>query len=344
MGQTTRLGRIRRFQKLAQQALPLFGLKDARLTFLAYEGNAIYRVDLPRRKTAGSSGNLFAPGRFVLRVHMDYHSTAAIESELQWLSALRRDIDAPVPEPVPAEDGNLVVELPIPGQEEMRRKCSVLRWLDGRFISKRLTDRHIRAWGRLMAQLHEHASQWRFSEGFTRPRRDWDGLFSNAARFEFPASELWQAIPDEYRKCFRAVIDDLKAAMNELGLGPEVFGLVHADLDINTNVLFKGGEARVIDFDDCCLAYWLHDLAFALSPWQGTKRESQIRDTFLEGYSVIRTLPQSQLRYLDLFIAGFNANLMLWMIDWARLRPDSPEPGKHIRKYGDNMLRYLDPR
>ncbi len=191
-----------------------------------------------------------------------------------------------------------------------------------------------------MASLHEHASRWILPAGFTRPRRDWEGLFSDAARFEFPASELWQAIPEQFKECFEIVTEDLKSAMAQLGEGSEVFGLVHADLDVNTNILFKGGEARVIDFDDCCFAYWLHDLAFALSPWQGTKREAWARENFLNGYSEIRSLPQSQLKYLDLFLAVFNANLMLWMLDWARLRPDSREPGKYVRKYGDNMQRY----
>jgi Ser/Thr protein kinase RdoA (MazF antagonist) len=125
-------------------------------------------------------------------------------------------------------------------------------------------------------------------------------------------------------------------------MGPDVYGLVHADLDVKTNVLFAGGEARVIDFDDCGFAYWLHDLAFALSPWQGSAEQHWVKDSLLEGYAEVRTLPESQLRYLDLFMAAFNATLMLWMIDWAMLCPQSSEAKQCVNKYGRNLMRYFN--
>ena len=337
----SRSGRIRRFRKLARRALELYGLNDARLTFLAYEGNTIYRADVAEHSARKTGGNLYVPGRYVARVHMDYHSLQAIESELQWLLALRRDANLPVPEPIAAADGNLVIELPLPGGEGARRKCSVLRWVDGRFVSRRMKTGHIEAWGKLMAHLHNHAAGWTLPENFVRPRRDWDGLFADAAGFEHPALDLWKAIPKQFEEAFQTVVSQLRDVMSKSGTGPDVFGLVHADLMINTNILFKRGEARVIDFDDCCFAYWMHDLAFAFSSWQGDDRQKWIRDTFLKSYSEIRTLPDSQLKYLDLFLAAFNANLMLWMLDWAQLNPGSSEPTKFINKYGSDLLRYL---
>ncbi|UCG63154.1 MAG: phosphotransferase [Candidatus Zixiibacteriota bacterium] len=334
----THLGRLRRFRKLAHQALKAYRLSDADVTFLTYEGNVMYRVDSTSRTR---SDDLYYPGRYLLRIHMDYHSTAAIESELKWLSAMRRDADLPVPEPILSADGKPVIELLLPGTDDARRKCSILRWVDGRFVSRRLGQRHVLAWGELMARLHNHAAQWKLPKGFIRPRRDWNGLFADAARFEHPAYDLWEAIPAKYKDAFEVVTSRLKSLMKRLGQGSDVFGLVHADLMISTNILFKRGKARVIDFDDCCFAYWMHDLAFALSSWQGNAREPWIRDTFLEGYSRVRHLPQSQLKHLDLFLAAFNANLMLWMLDWAMLNPISPEPRRFVDKYGRNLLRYL---
>ena len=43
----TRTGRLRRLRKLAEVALWEYGLSDARLTFQHYEGNVIFRVDVP---------------------------------------------------------------------------------------------------------------------------------------------------------------------------------------------------------------------------------------------------------------------------------------------------------
>jgi Ser/Thr protein kinase RdoA (MazF antagonist) len=272
---------------------------------------------------------------------MDYHTTAAIRSELRWLSALRRDADMPVPEPVPTLDGELSTEVAIPGMPE-HRKCSLLRWLNGRFLQKGFRPSHARAWGRLMARLHDHAVHWQRPKGFTRRHNDWGGLFGDDARFEFPASELWEAIPKRFREPFENVTREVRHVMDQLGKGPDVYGLVHADLDVKTNVLFGGGEARVIDFDDSGFAYWLHDLAFALSPWQGSAEQPWVQDSLLEGYLDSRSFPESQLRHLGLFMAAFNATLMLWMIDWAKLCPRRSEPKQYVNKYGSNLMRYYE--
>ena len=72
----TRLGRLRRLRRLAREALEVYGLDGARLTFIQYEGNVIYRVDVPvwRSKTGGLS--LYNENRYVLRIlttsDMDY--------------------------------------------------------------------------------------------------------------------------------------------------------------------------------------------------------------------------------------------------------------------------------
>jgi Ser/Thr protein kinase RdoA (MazF antagonist) len=198
------------------------------------------------------------------------------------------------------------------------------------------------AWGRLMARLHEHAVGWKRSKDFTRRHSDWDGMFGDGARFEFPAGELWEAIPKRFRGPFEQVTGEIRNVMDELGKGQEAYGLVHSDLDVNTNVLFGGGEARVIDFDDSGLAYWVHDLAFALSPWQGSAELPWVQDALLEGYSEIRPFPEAQLGHLDLFMAAFNATLMLWMIDWTKLCPESSEARQSVRKYGQNLMRYCE--
>ena len=106
----TRLGRLRRFHQMAREALKEYGFTDARLTFFTYNGNVIYRVDRSGNRGLIESNNPYITNRYILRIHMDYHSLDAINSEMQWLSALRNDIDLPVPEPVPAKDGNLVIE------------------------------------------------------------------------------------------------------------------------------------------------------------------------------------------------------------------------------------------
>lgn len=333
----TRLGRMRRLRQIAHKALGAYGIANARLEFLAYEGNSIYRVDTLRASSDKCDTTLYVPGRYVMRVHMDYHSDEALRSELQWLSALRRDFDAPVPEPVPALDGNLVTEITLP-EVGLTRKCSLLRWLGGRFVSKCLRQSHVRQWGRLMARFHEHASGWQLPKGFTRRHRDWPGLYGEGASFEFPPDELWDAIPKRFREPFEKVTRQVKRVMRQLGKDTETYGLIHADLAIHTNILFRGGQARAIDFDDSSFGHWIYDLAIALAQLPTSMQSDWIRDVLLDGYSEVRILPQVQLKHLDLFIAAFYAELMLWMLDWSKLVPHSKEPAKHVNLYGKNLL------
>jgi Ser/Thr protein kinase RdoA (MazF antagonist) len=270
---------------------------------------------------------------------MIYHSKQAIQSELDWLLALRRDTDIPFPKPVPTPNGEYIFDLPVPGSK-LRRYCTLLKWLDGRFYIKKFTIKNAIVWGKLMARLHNHAIQWRRPNCFTRPERDWEGIFTDKAKFDFPVTQLMELIPKRYKEAFDEVSRQLKSAMKKLGKKSNAFGLIHADLNIKTNVLFNKGKAAVIDFDDCCFSYWLTDFAFALSAWQGSPDRLQIQDAFFEGYNSIRTFPESQLKYLELFLAGFNADLMLWTAEWLK-QSNSPDAKTELNNYGNKLLLYF---
>ncbi len=116
---------MRRLRKLAPAALADYGLADARIKLVRHAGNSVYRIF--EADPAPAENDLYLPGQYLLRVHMpDYQATDALELELAWLAALRRDANLPVQQPVPTLDGKL---------------------------------HHYRAQGRLMAALHTHAAQ-----------------------------------------------------------------------------------------------------------------------------------------------------------------------------------------
>jgi Ser/Thr protein kinase RdoA (MazF antagonist) len=74
----------------------------------------------------------------------------------------------------------------------------------------------------------------------------------------------------------------LRRVMLGLGTGPDVYGLIHADLHMD-NVLFRDGEARAIDSDDCGFGYWMCDFAVSLCDWHGAEEWPRYRDVLLEG-------------------------------------------------------------
>ncbi|MBN1486899.1 MAG: phosphotransferase [Anaerolineae bacterium] len=335
-------GQLWRLRKVAQAALSAYGLTGATLNFIGRSENTTFRVDMPGYKPAESEDKGYVPGRYLLRVHRPgYQTEASINSELEWLSALRRDAGLIVPESVPALDGALLTKVAVPGIPE-ERTCSLLRWVRGRFFRRGRRPGHFRALGRLMARLHQHTSRWQSPEEFTRRHWDWDGLFGDAAGFNLAASDVWKLLPQPYYGPFRQVADETQQVMDKLGKGPDVLGLIHADLLLGVNVLLSGGEAYPIDFDDCGYGYWVYDFATSLCYWREAAQWQEVRDALFEGYAEIRPLPYEQLVYVDLFITARRASEILWAIDMAQVNPDFQENiADWLAEAGQQVERYI---
>ena len=77
----SRQAQLVRLRRLACTALGVFGIEGARMTLLRHQDNTTFRV-----QTGG--------GAYVLRINRpQVHTAQTIESEMAWLSALRRETD-----------------------------------------------------------------------------------------------------------------------------------------------------------------------------------------------------------------------------------------------------------
>jgi Ser/Thr protein kinase RdoA (MazF antagonist) len=317
----TYLGRVRRLRKVAQAALADYGLAEARFKLVLEAGNAVYRVF--EAHPAPAENDLYVPGQYLLRVHWpDYQATEALELELAWLAAMRREANLPVPQPVPTLDGRLLTQVSVPGVPG-ERNCSLLRWVQGRFRLKNIGPQHYRAQGRLMGALHAHAAQWQVPDGLTKRSYDWHALFKDVEGTSLTASEIWPLLPRPYQELFSDVSKKVRQVMDCWGQDPRVYGLIHADLGVDGNVLFWRGEARAIDFDDSGFGYWMYDLAVSLEHCYDDEDFPRFRDALLDGYAEVRTLPGEQLEHLELFLAAWYGYLALWCTAGAHLFPDA---------------------
>jgi Ser/Thr protein kinase RdoA (MazF antagonist) len=318
----TSRGQVGRLRRLAETALPQYGLAGARLALIRHEFNTTFRADAP---DAGAAEGPYAPGRFLLRIHQrDHHDPRldrrqAIESELAWIAALRADTPLVVAEPLHTRSGQTVLSAETSGAGQ--RFCSLLRWLDGHIQSRRAAPRHLRSVGALIAQLHNHAAAWRTPPGFARVRWDWHAFFGDVAPYAgIGVRGAWEALPPSYRPTFERAVEPLRRAMEALGDGPETFGLIHADLHLD-NVLFAGDEARPIDFDDCGFGHWVYDMAVPLWLYRTNPDWPSYRDAFFAGYAAHRRVPADQVRYLDVFIAARESAIALWVAATAHVNP-----------------------
>jgi len=314
----TYLGQVRRLRRLAESALGKYRLDDPRLRFINHGENTTFRVDTASVIPDGKGGDPYTENRFLLRIHRPGYQTArSIGSELTWLAALREEMELAVPEPVPTSQGALLTETCAPGVPE-RRICSLLRWLEGRFYGRHPQPGHFAAMGRLMAHLHNHAELWKIPSNFSRRHWDWDGLFGGNTGFNLSGDEVWARLPHRYYKLFWAVAEKTRGVMHELGNGADAFGLIHADLHLG-NVLFSGGEARAIDFDDCGFGYWAYDFAVPLCESLDYENRRDLRSALMDGYAQIRPVPKKQLAHVDTFMAARHVSLALWATDLAQV-------------------------
>ena len=342
--QLTDLGKLRRFRNLARLALDDYGLGDARLTFLHWAGNTLYRVTSPRPAPARPAGDLYREGHYLLRIHEPgYQEPAAIELELAWLASMCRDAHLPVPEPVPTRDGRLLTRVSIPGIPGARH-ASLLRWLKGRSLSHGVGPRHYRAQGRLMARMHDHAARWQVPPGLTKRHWDWDGFFRNVEGTGMPEDEVWSLLPGQYVQPFRAVTREVQQVMDAWGKGRGVYGLIHADLGVDANLLFWGSppEAQAIDFDDSGFGYWAFDLGVALDCCWDDADFPVYREALLEGYAEFRSLPEEHAEQLELFRAALQVYWNLWATGGTHLHPSYlPSYEERIAQTAARVVRYV---
>jgi Ser/Thr protein kinase RdoA (MazF antagonist) len=337
----TRLGQLRRMRQLAEAALKAYGLPEARLTFLRYFANITYRVDVPGPVPPGHSSEFYVPNRYLLRILCTGNSQVAL-GEMTWLAALSHEGGLPVPEPIPSLVGKLLTRITTPGVPE-GRLVSLMRWVDGRSRTTDFRLSHFHAWGRMVARLHAFAAGWQPPEGFERFVWDWEGLLGGRG-FSCSVEELVASMPEPLQEPFRIVSSEARAVMEDLGKGPDAYGMIHGDM-YPDNVLFKAGEVIPIDFEDCGFGHWLWDIALPLGRQPWTEEWYRQRDAFLEGYAQVRTLPESQLQHIDLFMAAQYATMVLWAS--AFIRDDPPRQAEHEAwRDGDgtSLLRYFERR
>jgi Ser/Thr protein kinase RdoA (MazF antagonist) len=250
----------------------------------------------------------------VLRIYRPGgRSAVEIHSELAWMTALRQDSPALLPDVIPTSGGAAVLEVE---REPLDRcYCVLFSCAPG---SEPEAD-ELAAWfprlGAITARLHRHARAWPVPAWFRRPRWDLDTTLGDR-----PHWGSWQAsVTDaEERRQSRRLAEVIMKRLAEFGDGPARFGLVHADLRL-ANLLVDGERITVIDFEDCGFSWYLYDLACALTFNEGRPDVRELIAAWVAGYREVQPLPRADEEEIDTFL--MLRRLMLSA--YAGLRPDT---------------------
>lgn len=290
-----------RLTEVARQALARYDLPpDTGVELLELSENATFRVDDPATGTPS-----------VLRVHrLNYHSPAAIRSELHWLDALRREAGVRTPRVLPTSAGEpLAVVEPRDGGPT---RCVVrFEFLPGTEPPKSGLSRDFETLGELTARMHRHSRGWMRTPAFTRFRWDASAAFGPAPRWG-----RWQdgvGVGPAERAVLSRLDQTLCQRLAAHGEGPERWGLIHADLRLANLLVDGSGAVSVIDFDDCGDGWYLYDLGTAVSFFEHRPEVPELVDRWLTGYRKVLPLDPADEAEIWTFILFRRLLLVAWI-------------------------------
>jgi Ser/Thr protein kinase RdoA (MazF antagonist) len=299
---------VRRLRRIAELALSRYAVRGARLNFVCHGENTTFRVE-------GSRGV-----RFLLRVHRSgYHSSDGHLEELRWLTALHnKGIEAPVP--VRSRAGALLETVRDP-VTNLERHCSLLCWIDGRFVGIRTGVSHYTQLGDYVGRLHRASKTQRFNE-----RRYWDaeGLLGRTATLGH-VSRVPGASPIQMTALLRANRRCLARLRRYQRSFPERLGAIHGDLH-QWNFLVTRQGIAAIDFDDCGFGFRAYDLAVPLVTFGLLKKpvpgpvKRALRDAMVESYRCHMPWDEHDDALLDDLVLTRD----LAMLGWLASRSDHP--------------------
>ena len=267
-------------------------------SLINHSQNHTFRIDAPHGE------------RFSLRVHRPgYQSRASIESELAWLTALRRDTSLPVPQPIKGRDGQLLQSFESPGDEP--RLAVLFAYAPGQEPSptSNLGQLFVTLGG-FAARMHEHVMAWQRPPGFVRQVwsaehiLDPDGLWGN-----------WRVGPGMTPE-IGATLDRLDALLRrqlaDYGTDPHRFGLIHADMRLG-NLLVDGDRVTLIDFDDCGFCWFAYDFAAAISFHETHLAIPALKAAWLDGYRAFREPSAADIAAMDTMVMLRRMALLAWI-------------------------------
>lgn len=301
--------------RLAERALDRYGLDaDSTVRLINVSENRTYRIDEP------------ATGRtFALRVHRPgYHSAAEIESELDWIDALRRDDIVETAQAVASGDGARVTQLST--QELGERNAVLFEWLSGEMPEPEgaeLTS-GLRTLGAVSAGMHSHARRWTRPPSFRRFSWDHDTTLGASGHWG-----RWQdglGMGTEELDVLGRLDAAIQRRLDAYGRSSERFGLVHADIRL-ANLLVDGSHVRVIDFDDCGFSWFMYDFATTVSFFEDHPQVPELKAAWVEGYRTVAPLSAADEDELDTFVMLRRLLLVAWIGSHHEFATEAAELG-----------------
>ncbi|MEM8925697.1 MAG: phosphotransferase [Actinomycetota bacterium] len=291
-----------------RRAAPWWGLDPVSVSVLSVSENVVCALTEPDGR------------RVVVRLHRPgYNTIEQLRSEVAWVDALRAE-GVPVPTPVATPDGDHYRPVEMTGG---RRYVGVVEWVEGAPLGGPVSSgsagvvAHFGRIGEIAAAVRAGHARWTAPPGFTRRRWDADGLVGEEPLW----GRFWEAdgLDPSGRRQLGEARSVLHRELSALPVGPEHFGLIHADLHLG-NVMADGERLTAIDFDDSGYGFWPYEVAVALHPVLDEPFYPEAREGLLAGYRRRHPFEPEEERLVDTFLA-VRCSII---VGWLAARPELP--------------------
>lgn len=194
--------------------------------------------------------------------------------------------------------------------------ATILTWVAGEPLEKRVTPADARAMGVFTARLHNASDSFSPPETTGHLRWDWDRLFGPGTILHAPERDY--LLTPQQQNILQQTAQRVRVAMDRLEGLPQTYGAIHSDLH-TSNVVMEHGVLGAIDFGECAPGWYLFDAAvplldFALD-WDEPRDD--LHTAWLEGYQSVRLLLPEIWAELPVFLAARCAETTNWVLDWS---------------------------
>jgi Ser/Thr protein kinase RdoA (MazF antagonist) len=250
-----------------------FGVTGHEATFLGHNSGVAFRLE-------GAHHDCL-----LLKVHApqgdgDPLSADAIRGGLQWLATMGELSDIPVQTPLPDARGALLPTVHFRG---LSLHCSLQQWLNGRHVQELSTVQAFDV-GTLMGRWH--AFSHRHSTTVSAEGVSYDTHYLEQALDDLHVLRVAGALPEESWHTIEEATTVASELMDSLGTSPDVYGVVHGDLNPDNIIVADDGTVQFLDLAQLALAHYLWDLGTAL--YQYSYQEPSVRRAMVAGYRSAR--------------------------------------------------------
>lgn len=156
--------------------------------------------------------------------------------------------------------------------------------------------------GKIAGKLHVHSSYWKQPCFYQRIEWDFEGTFGedwNNFYGESYRSPKWLSKKEieNLDECVMLI----KKRLEAYGKEANRYGMIHSDLR-TANLLSKGDDMAVLDFDDCGKGWYMYEIAGAVALIEHRSDLDEIVNEVISGYEMVKPILKEDKEEIRTFI------------------------------------------